>query len=456
MNGLLNPSLLGMIGIPFLVAPFAYLFRRLASIASLLSVAAITFLLWWLWQLPDGMTTDLLGRQLAIYPVQRMALLILLLSTGGIFMLAWRISQGWSLFPFLLVTVGFLSGSLLFLSPEIAVLLAELGLLGCVFIVQSGRPGSTQAAMHLLTTVVLAIPLFLLAAFLLHRYDIQPDVRSLLRMSTAMLALGFGLVFALFPFHSWLPTVSETTPPTVTAFIVSSVPLVFFVLLVNWLARFPVLAEGATLSHLLMGWGMVAAVMGGVLAYAQDHLGRWWVHVALADLGHLLIGLGLGSSLSLQGTLYALVSRSLALLMVGQSLAVIHHRATSLSPAALKGIASRTPVSLLGMSLGSLALLGMPASSGFYGHWLIYRSLVANGRTPWVWVMLASTALAGIGYARIMRNVLDRERPDTIVEREPRMTSLFLLILILLMAVLTVFPQVVAGPVAAVVAMLPF
>lgn len=456
MNGLLSPSLLGVVGIPFLAAPFAYVFRRLSFLVSVLSVTAVAITSWWVWRLPDGTTSELLGRQLALYPIQRMALFILLLSTGGIFLLAWRISQGWSLFPFLLVSLGFLNGALLFRSSVIAILLAELGLLSCVFVVQSGRPGSTQSAMHLLTTIVLAMPLFLIVDFLLRRHEIQPDVVALLQMASAALVLGFALICALFPFQAWLPAVSETTPPAVTAFIVSSVPLVFLVLLATWLTQFPALNEKGTFSLLLVLGGMVSAIAGGLMAYTQDHLGRWWAHVALADLGCLLIGMGVGSPLALQGTVYGLISRSLALLLAGLSLAVLHHRATGLSAEALQDVAYRVPVSLFGLSLGGLALLGMPASSGFLGHWLIYRALIEQGHSSWVWLLLGATGFAGVGYARIMRNVFAREGPKTVVEQEPRLTSSFVVLLAVVMGILTVFPQVVAGPVSVVVAMLPF
>jgi len=456
MSNLLSPSLLGIIGLPFLAAPFAYLLRRSAFLVSGLSIATAFFTLWWVGAIPDGTTSQLLGRQLSLYPIQRMGLLIILLSSAGIFLFAWRVSQGWSLFPFLLVSIGFLNGALLFRSPEIAVLLAELGLLTCVFLVQGGPTGNTQAAMHLLTTIILATPLFLIAIVLLHRYDVQSDIAALLQISIAVLALGFALVFALFPFHTWLPTVSETAPPTIAAFMALTVPLVFLVLLANWLVMFPALREEGTFSRLLMWGGLVTAIMGGVLAYAQDHLGRWWAHLVLADLGYLLIGLGLASPLALQGAMYGLVNRSVAILLAGQSLAVLHHRATGLSSKALQGVAFRLPISLLAMSLGSLALLGVPASGNFFARWLIYRALLDSGRAVWVGLLLASTAFAGLGYARIMRTVFTRSESSLAIEREPRLTSVILAIMSFAILALTFYPQLMAGPVQAVLATLPF
>ncbi len=456
MSIFFSPSLIGVLAIPFLAAPFAYLLRRSAFLASTFSIAAIFFTMSCIWRLPDGTMAHILGRELALYPIQRMALLILLFSTASIFLFVWQVSQGWSLYPFLLISIGFLNGALLFQSPVIAVLLAELGMLTCIFLIQGGPREDTRPAMHLLTTIVLASPLLLVAIFLLHYYDMHSDIAALLQVATAIMALGFAFVFALFPFHTWLPTISETAPPAIAAFMASTVPIVFLVLLTTWLVQFPALRETGTFSHLLVWGGLVTAITGGILAYSQDHLGRWWAHVALADLGYLLVGLGIASPAALHGVLYGLINRSVALILAGQSLAVLHHRATGLSPRNLQGTAFRLPVSLLGMSLGSLALLGVPISSGFLSRWLIYRALLENGYSVWVWGLLGATAFAGLGYARIIRSVFIYSERGAGIEREPRLASATILVLSVFLITLAMYPQLVAGPVRLVLAMLPF
>ena len=102
---------LWIIVVPWIMAAWVYLFRRRSTIAALLSagtslaVAVICFLL-----SPDQ-TVWILGRGLLFDPWRRGLLVFLFAGAVLLFLYSWHLSQGWSFFPFLLVTLGLLAGS---------------------------------------------------------------------------------------------------------------------------------------------------------------------------------------------------------------------------------------------------------------------------------------------------------------------------------------------------------
>src|SRR5690606_30711191 len=88
----------------------------------------------------------------------------------------------------------------------VAVLLVIAAL--AAVLAQSGRIGNTRAALRYLLMTVLAVPLFLLAGWML-----ESQGGALLSTIWRLLLVGFLILLASFPFHIWVrPLISEAAP----------------------------------------------------------------------------------------------------------------------------------------------------------------------------------------------------------------------------------------------------
>lgn len=429
------------IWLPLAVMPLVYLLRRRSFLAAVLAAGTVLASGWMLWDGPPP-GGEIFNRTLLLSEMARALIMGLSLWLAVAFLYAWRIAQGRSLFPFLLISYALISVALFFQELVVRVLILKIAWLTAIILVQGGFSGTTRAASRLLIVTVLAVPAFLGAAILIERYTLQPDLAGLVAIIPILLALGFSLMLAIIPFHAWLPQSAEDGPPLIAAFLVAGLSSAYLVLLVDLLGRYRWLAESSEMQTLLTSGGLLVGLAGGFLAFSETHLGRLWAYSTLTDLGFLLLALGLGTAAGLEAALLIGAARLLNLLLSGAALASIRHRATSLDMKDLTGVGARLPLTLLALAISGLGLLGMPLTPGFPGHWLVLRELLQEDPL-WVWLLLASTGLGVMGYGRALVATL-HQGPDAradAIEREPRLATALLMIVSAAAIGLALFPQ---------------
>lgn len=416
--------------LPMVAAPFVYVLRRLALLAAGLSATVVGFAGWWLVAHPPGEAVTLLGRPLFLSDAAQVLLAVLAAWLVVAFLFAWRVSQGWSLFPFLLIAFGLLSGAFLFEELVLQVLVLKIAWLVTIGLVQGGTAANTRAATRLLILAVLALPPFLIAASLIAQRLYEPDATALTAVVVLALGMGFALMLAVVPFHAWLPQAAEDGPPLVAAWLAAGMGGSYLVVLLDLLARYQWLAEDAQVQRLLFGGGLLLAIGGGLFAVTERHLGRLWAYAVLADMGYILLGLSFGTRGGVLAALLTLGSRMVSLLLAGGALATIRHRATTLDFEDLLGVGVRLPLSLLAFALGGMAMLGVPLTAGFPGHWAVLRLLV-EARSGWAWVLVVASVLGLVGFVRAFAVMMSpaSEGQLAMVESEPRIATSFLVAL---------------------------
>lgn len=433
------------IWLPLAAAPIAYLLRRRGQLAALLSAAVIIVAGYWLIQLPPTDIT-LLERPLSLSLLGRVLLVALAGWLALAFLFAGRVSQGRTLFPFLLTIFSIITSALLFNDLVIRVLLLKVAWLVVILLVQGGIATSTRAASRLLILSVLALPPFLVAVLLINESVYQPQNLQLPAIAIMALGLGFALMLAVLPFHAWLPHAAEEGPPLVAAWLSAGMIGSYLVLLIELMTRYPWLGGSPQVQRLLFTGGLLMAIGGALLAVTEDHLGRLWAYLSLADLGYVLLGLSIGGRAGMSAVLFTFAGRLVSLLLSGAALATIRHRATSLRFDDLAGVGGRLPLSMMSFLMGSFALLGLPLTPGFPGHWAVLR-LIAQQGTPWLWALLAAVLLGIGGVARALAVMTTPESTPRVlpIEREPVAATALLLLMALLSLVLALAPQSLNG-----------
>lgn len=425
--------------LPLAVAAPVYLLRRWAPLASLLAGATALALIGLWARIPPDESAQILGRQLALSPISRLALpflfgilALMTLFTGGI-------PQGWGFLPFALLFTSLLNAALMIHPFILAVLLVEMAALLLAFTMRGPGAGSRY-----LVLVAAAAPPLLLASWLMDLYALNPDNLALIPGVVALLALGFGLLLAAVPLHLWLPAVAEESPPMVTALLTVVFDLALLLLLVDLLNGLPWLASAPRMRGALIGGGLLTALVGGLLAFPQTRLGRLLAYSAIANLGFILVGLGVASTTGLMGAALELISRAIALLLMAMGLGAIRRQVPGDTLADLGQVAPRLPLAVAAFILGGLALSGLPLSGGFPGHWLIYRAAFQRG--PWqAYVLLLASSLLLLGTLRALRAALGF-RSEVAWSRGWWLVRGMIILLILLSVIIGLYPQVLLRP----------
>jgi formate hydrogenlyase subunit 3/multisubunit Na+/H+ antiporter MnhD subunit len=141
---------------------------------------------------------------------------------------------------------------------------------------------------------------------------------------------------------------------------------------------------------LLLGVGVVGALLAIALALYQRDLKRALAYSSVENMGVILIGVGVGvwaaqnghasiATLGLCGALFHVWNHAVmkGLMFLGAGSVV--HGAGTRDLEQMGGLAKRMPRTATLMILGSVALAALPPLSGFASEWLIYLGLVRGG-----------------------------------------------------------------------------
>lgn len=128
------------------------------------------------------------------------------------------------------------------------------------------------------------------------------DVQSLIFI---LLLLGFGSKAPIFPFHTWLPTITMEGPIGIAAIITG------LKLGVYGFIRFmiPLAPEAAVNFHwLLAGLGVVGILYGAIIAINQSNLRSMLAYSSISHLGLVILGIASFNIQGIQGAVYQLLN----------------------------------------------------------------------------------------------------------------------------------------------------
>jgi formate hydrogenlyase subunit 3/multisubunit Na+/H+ antiporter MnhD subunit len=466
-----------------MAAGIAYLVRRWAILASLLSSATTGVLAILCFRLPldrsafvlgqevaFGRPVIILGRDLVLNPASQAWLAFVFGLAAILYLLAWRVPQGRLFFAASLAVLSLYALSALLQTFSLAVLIYAIGATLTMFALRSEQGGSVRGAQRYLLVTLLAVPLLLIAAWLADQSGNGASGIQLARDSLLPAALGFGLLLAAFPFGTWMPALAAQAPPLATAFVFTIGQAMAVLLALVFLRQSPSISNLPTTTTAVQLAGLVMAASGGIMAAVQRDFGRVLGYAALSDLGYVLLAWGVGGSQGLTLAMLHGLNRAVSITLLAAALAVLRSRAGTDKFAGLRGMARQLPWATIGLVLGGLALAGFPFTAGFPTRWAISRavwswarpfSTVAQeaamsperaGSEQWIWILViaalaASSAGIITGLLRgwgAMLGTTDQKG----TARQPIIASLLIMALVALSVVLGLYPQLFLEPVA--------
>jgi multicomponent Na+:H+ antiporter subunit D len=269
----------------------------------------------------------------------------------------------------------------LFVWFEVAAL-ASYGLTG--FFLE--RPIAVEAAFkNLVLTSIAGFAVFVAAGMLYSAHGalnfgqlhdaLRGRVHAPALIALALFVAGFGTKAGVMPFHAWLPDAHVPVPGAVSA--------LFSGLMVNLgvvaLVRIGLLVYGPGDRHavlgLLTGIGIVSAVLGAVLALAQNDLKRLLAWDTVSQMGVLLIGFASATTYGVAGAAYHLINHGLFKALLFLCAGAIVHATGTTKLSDMGGLARSRPLTTAAFTLGVLAIAGVPPMNGYASLGLIHEGV---------------------------------------------------------------------------------
>ncbi|HEY3868708.1 MAG TPA: proton-conducting transporter membrane subunit [Actinocrinis sp.] len=303
--------------------------------------------------------------------------------------------------------------------------LASYGLTG--FFLE--RPIALEAAFKILVLTTLAGFTVFIGAGLLYTKHGALSMAQLHNSLTApagaldivalgLLIAGFATKAGLMPFHGWLADAHTAAPGPVSA--------LFSGLMVNLglvgLARialqiFP--DDHVPILGALMVVGLVSAVLGAVLALAQDDLKRLLAYDTVSQTGVITVGFATGNAAGVSGAVYHLISHALFKSLLFLCAGAIVHRTGITSLREMGGLARRWPALTVAFAVGAASIAGIPPFTGYVSLSLIHEGLRDGGQTVPFAVMLIAQLITTMALGRAAWLAFFRPRREPYEGHEP-------------------------------------
>lgn len=336
---------------------------------------------------------DILGRQISV-TLARLPFVALLFAATGV----WALSSGISGVPDLLRPISLAITALLTAALGIepflyAALFIQAMVLISIPMLSPGAEKPHRGILRYLILQTIAMPFILFAGWLLSGVETLPPESELIGQSAIVLGLGFALLLGIFPFHSWVPMVSERSHPLAISFLFFIAPSGILLFSLSFFNRYPFLRDLENLAAILRIFGVLMIVVGGLWAAFQNNLKRAFGFFSLAETGFSLLALSLIPQGGVAWMLMFIPARALSYWLWGYTLGLIQTHTRSLNLRSLQGFARRYPILSIGLLLAQLSIAGLPILAAFPIKLTLFTALRSVGITYFAWSFIGNLGL---------------------------------------------------------------
>ena len=215
----------------------------------------------------------------------------------------------------------------------------------------------------------------------------------------AFLQVGLSLKLALVPLHLWRPNAYPYAPSAITVFLAATATKVaVYVMLRTVFTVFSnqfIQITPTEVVFLLLG--MAGILYASVAAIYQPDAKRLLAYSSIAQIGYMVLGIGLGSALGLTATIVHVFNHALMKGALFMALGALVYRTGSTRMNQIQGLGRQMPWTFAAIFIAGLSLIGVPGTAGFISKW--YLVLAAIEQQSWlIAIIILTGSLLAVAY----------------------------------------------------------
>ncbi len=261
---------------------------------------------------------------------------------------------------------------------------------------------------------------------LAQRLPAVSDTRTV-RAGFAFLTVGIGLKLAMFPLHLWLPNAYTYAPSVVTAFLAATATKVAVYLLLRFMLdifSIDFSLHQMPLEYILLPVAMLGILSASLVAIYQVEVKRLLAYSSVAQIGYMLLGIGLASTTGITGSILHLFNHALMKGALFLALAAVAYRLGSTAMKDFAGLGRRMPWTMLAIVIGGLSLIGVPPTVGFVSKWYLVLAALEQGLWPIALLILLGSLLAVVYVWKLVEAAYLTEPQGEVVAQEAPLSLL--------------------------------
>ena len=263
----------------------------------------------------------------------------------------------------------------------------EISAISSTIIIWAGnREYSRQAGMRYLF-IHITSGLLLLLGSLLHYQEYQSLAFSLMGLDSlahTLIFLAFGIKCAFPLLHNWLQDAyPEASPVGTVALSAFTTKLAVYCLARGYAGTESLIWIGALMTVFPIFFAVIENDLRKVLSYSLNN-----------QLGFMVVGIGVGTTLSLNGTAAHAFAHILYKALLFMSMGAVLHRIGTIKASELGGLYKSMPWTTVFCIVGSMSISAFPLLSGFISKGIILFAVAEEGH--WIIWLVLLFASAGV------------------------------------------------------------
>jgi len=201
-------------------------------------------------------------------------------------------------------------------------------------------------------------------------------------VAAGFITVGLALKAAVFPLHAWLPNAYTYAPHAVTVFLAAcATKVALYVLLRLDFVLFQPNLDGHEIkfTYFLMPLAVLAILVASTVAVFEKNLKRLLAYSSVAQIGYIMLGASLVSTIGLTASILHMFNHSLAKGTLFLAVACLAQRTGALRLNDLAGVAKTMPWTMAIFVLGAFSLIGIPGTAGFISKWYLLSAVLNEG-----------------------------------------------------------------------------
>ncbi len=261
-----------------------------------------------------------------------------------------------------------------------------------------------------------------------------PEQARAMVAALAFLTVGISLKLALFPLHSWLPGAYAYAPSWATVFLSATATKVAIYLLVRFL--FSIFGGALDLrslpvAEILIALSVAAMFIASFIAVYQSNLKRMLAYSSLAQIGYMMLGIGIANQAALTGGLVHLVNHAIMKAALFMAMGSLFYRVGTVRLTEIAGIGRKMPLTMGAFVVAGLGIIGTPGTAGFISKWYLAVGALDRGWWVLVFLLVASSLISVLYIGRVIEMAWFRPAADGLAEAKDPPLSMLLPLLLL-------------------------
>ena len=219
-----------------------------------------------------------------------------------------------------------------------------------------------------------------------------------------LMALGFGTLLSMFPFHAWSPDGYAGAPTAVSMIHAGVLKKIGGYGLIR-IGLFILPAGAQYIAPIIAVLAIGNVIYAGMICLSQKDLKYIVGYSSVSHMGYVLIGFASLNLISLNGAVMMMFAHGVMSALFFAMIGSLYHKSHTRNVADFGGLAHQMPRLATGFMLAGLASLGLPGTVNFIGEFTIFVGAFRNYQLLTI-IAILGIIITAVYILRTLGNVL--------------------------------------------------